>query len=127
MLKSIFHSSLQTGATMGFFSKSGTCSNCGTDGAIKSLFKTKCPNPSCTYYDSSLLVSAAGANYTAHKNHLAESVRLEYLNYQGVARVFDINPKTLLKKGRHVSVCLAGQTRRVSLAVKRIQNPSVLP
>lgn len=108
---------------MGFFSKIIVCPNCGSAGALKTLFKLKCSTPGCSAYDPSLQIP----NNQAAKVTQPQAVRLDYLNFEGKLRQFDIDLKTLRKKGRHISVCLAGQKRRISLAKDRIQNKTVLP
>jgi len=119
---------------MGFFSKIIVCPNCGSQGAIKTLFKLKCPTPGCVAYDPSVQMPSTKTALSpdsvfsgAPKVAQTQTVRLDYLNFEGKLRQFEIDPRTLRKKGRHISVCLAGQKRRISLAKDRIQNKNCLP
>ena len=120
---------------MGLFGKFESfvvCPCCRQKGAKKSLGAIKCRNVSCAKYDSqyaqSVLPSGAPSrgvqSFSGNFNPGLNSLTLEYRNYLGDDKSFDIDKTTLIGKAAYVSARIAPTGKRVSFNKKFIKNLS---
>jgi hypothetical protein len=104
------------------------CPRCGTKGARKSQGQTRCPNPSCPFFDISLRGAerssrVGGASPPKRKDFSPVSpLAIQYRNFQGEEKTFTADSETLRRKRNHVIARVAPTGRSISLSRDRIQN-----
>ena len=104
------------------------CPRCGTKGARKSQGQTRCPNPSCQYFD--VAVSAArgslrnaGTIALRRGDFAPESpIAIQYRNFRGEEKTFNADSETLRRKRNHIIARVAPTGESISLSRDRIQN-----
>ncbi len=105
------------------------CPACGTKGAKMKDGGTRCPNPSCQYFDGTLgrsgVLRAAGLRKPRRSDYLpGHSLMIEYRNFQGQQKTFTADRESLQRKGNHIVARVAPTGERISLSRDRIQNLS---
>jgi len=103
------------------------CPQCGTKGAHTKDGKTRCPNPSCQYFDGTLgrsgVLRAAGLR-TARRSDFVPTNALDicYRNFQGQEKTFKGDREWIALKRNHVLVRVAPTGETIALSRDRIQN-----
>ena len=111
------------------------CPECRTPGATKRFGRVKCRNSSCPNYDYGYALSAPNTSSSPGSSSLSRqfqgnfdpgSYRMEirYRNFRGEEQSYTGDRRTLRRRGRHISICLAPTGRRASFALKWILSPS---
>ena len=104
------------------------CPRCGKKGARKSQGQTRCPNPSCPFFDISLRgtpngLRVSGASRPKHGDFSPESpLAIRYRNFQGQEKTFTADSETLRYKRNHIIARVAPTGRSIALSRDRIQN-----
>jgi len=116
---------------MGFldslFGKS-RCPRCGSKGARKSGNQTRCPNPSCQFFDATLRAAHGGFRVResappSRSDYSPESpVEIHYRNFRGEEKSFIAEKQTLRRKRNHIVAQVAPTGENISLSRDRIQN-----
>jgi hypothetical protein len=120
------------------------CPGCG-DGRARQLFfgRIRCANRACAYFDPSLAnrleekgqaESAplyrnprTGERITKSKaarsfNPGGRVIQVRYKNFRGEEKTFSGDPRTLRRRGNHISLCVSPSGIRLALARGRIFN-----
>jgi hypothetical protein len=113
------------------------CPSCGTPGARKSENRIRCPNSLCGYFDPILASSrpvspaqmvrpvppaAATPRTPGSSISSAQTVTIQYRNFEGQSKVFTVDAKSVVRRNNHIVARLASSPQRVALARNRIQN-----
>ena len=102
------------------------CPRCGTKGARKSRGQTRCPNPSCPFFDISLRTDAKSPRLRGSSPvgdfspELPLAIR--YRNFQGEEKTFTAERQSLRRKRNHIIARVAPTGACISLSRDRIQN-----
>lgn len=106
------------------------CPQCGTKGARTSNDQTRCPNPSCQYFDGTLR-GRRGRNRMGglfaprRSDYLPErSLAIRYRNFQGQDKTFTADQKSLIRRRNHIIARVAPTGETIALSRDRIQNLS---
>ena len=135
---------------MGFFNAlkdilgSEKCPACGTRGSRRSGSEIRCLNPVCQYFNPSFAPaagspqppqqgrpsgwsssptstpSASGSSQSGSAP--AGSVTIQYRNFQGQAKTFYADGRSLHREKNHINATVAPKSQQISLARDRIQN-----
>src|SRR5262245_8889586 len=111
-----------------FLFEPGKCPRCGQKVARKSQGQTRCPNPSCPFFDISLSSTSdsprvGGASRPKHGDFSPQSqLAIRYRNFQGEEKTFTADSDTLRRKRNHIIARVAPTGRSISLSRDRIQN-----
>jgi hypothetical protein len=112
------------------------CSACGTWGAIKSLWKVKCVNPSCSKYDAehaaayqqNRIVGKTVAEVFPHLKGKASpedySLRIRYKNFRGDEIIYSADPSSGYTKDEHLVIRVAPTGQHITFRISAIQNRS---
>lgn len=105
------------------------CPQCGTKGARTSEGRTRCPNPSCQYFDGTLgrsgVLRAAGLRKPRRSDFFPESpLEIRYRNFQGQEKTFTAEKRWLLRRRNHIIARVAPTGETIALSRDRIQNLS---
>jgi len=121
------------------FSGKINCPDCGSPGAKKSGGRVLCPNTSCPNFSSEMAEAQRAASTPPRRAAASpaspapaggpqpmgtETILVHYRNFQGVDKTFSADPDTARRRGNHISLCIAPNGIRVTLARERIQNLS---
>jgi len=122
---------------MGFLDSWGSlvaCPECGARRARKLLWKVKCRNPNCRYYDSAYAANA-DLNIIRNKDvgeifpHLkgtftpgAGSIRIRYENFRGDQLNYLADTDDAYRAGEFVVLRVAPTGRRIAFRLSSIQN-----
>lgn len=110
------------------------CPACGANGAIKTLWKIKCPNRSCVHCDMELMQEAESrgpaifdvppevAMLKGDFNPGGNSLDIRYRNHRGQDRVYTGDRTSIRRKLGIITIRLAPTGRRVNFDWKRIRN-----
>lgn len=103
------------------------CPQCGTKGARTSDGRTRCPNPSCQYFDGSLgrrgTLRLGGTRTPRRSDYSpARALYIRYRNFQGQEKTFTADKESLRRKGNHIVARVAPTGEDISLSRERIQN-----
>jgi hypothetical protein len=103
------------------------CPQCGTKGARTSNGQTRCPNPSCQYFDGSLgrggVLRMAGSRAPRRSDFSpARPLAIRYRNFQGQEKTFTAAKESLQKKNNHIIARVAPTGEKIALSRDRIQN-----
>ncbi len=106
-----------------------SCPVCGTNGAKTKDCRTRCPNPSCQYFDGTLgrsgVLRAAGLRKPRRSDYVPDSLlEIRYRNFRGEEKTFRADENSLLRRRNHISARVAPTGERISLSRDRIQNLS---
>jgi hypothetical protein len=98
------------------------CPLCGTKGARVSSGRTRCPNPSCQYFDGTL--RRGGLRWRAWRSDYspASPVHIRYRNFQGQEKTFTADKESLRRTRNHIIARVAPTGENISLSRDRIQN-----
>jgi len=100
----------------------GKCPQCGTAGARKSQGQTRCPNPSCRYFDASLRQSADTPLEWRGDFSPASPFAIRYRNFRGEEKTFTAERLTLRRSRNHIVAQVAPTGTSISLSRDRIEN-----
>jgi hypothetical protein len=106
------------------------CPECGTKGARTSQGRTRCPNPSCQYFDGTLrgrggrhrngrLLAPRRSDYSPER-----PLAIRYCNFQGQEKTFTTDQKSVMRRGNHIVARVAPTGETIALSRDRIQNLS---
>lgn len=96
------------------------CPQCGTKGARVSKGRTRCPNPSCRYFDGAL-----GRGRPRRSDYSpAQPLDIRYRNFQGQEKTFTADQESLRRTKNHIIARVAPTGENISLSRDRIQNLS---
>jgi len=102
------------------------CPRCGTKGARKSQGQTRCPNPSCQYFDVAIGAARGRLQGTIASRRGDFSPRspieIRYRNFRGQEKAFTAESKTLRRKRNHIIAQVVPTGESISLSRERIQN-----
>jgi hypothetical protein len=103
------------------------CPHCGAKGARTSDGRTRCPNPSCQYFDGTLgrggVLRRAGARAPRRSDYSPwKSLQIRYRNFQGQEKTFTADRETLQRKRNHIIARVTPTGENISLSRDRIQN-----
>ena len=93
----------------------GKCPQCGTAGARKSQGQTRCPNPSCRYFDASLRQSADTPLEWRGDFSPASPFAIRYRNFRGEEKTFTAERLTLRRSRNHIVAQVAPTGTSISL------------
>src|SRR5579862_2240258 len=94
------------------------CPLCGTKGARISDGRTRCPNPSCQYFDGTL-GRPRQSDYSP-----VSPLYIRYRNFQGQEKTFTGEKESLRRTKNHIIARVAPTGQNISLSRDRIQNLS---
>jgi len=105
------------------------CPQCGTKGARTSDGRTRCPNPSCQYFDGTLgrggRLRLGGTRAPRRCDYSPmRALYIRYRNFQGQEKTFTADKDSLQRKGNHIVARVAPTGENISLSRDRIQNLS---
>jgi hypothetical protein len=104
------------------------CPRCGTTGARKSQGQTRCPNPSCPFFDISLRSNPKSARLRGispvrQGGFSPESpLTIRYRNFRGEEKTFIADSGSLRRTRNHIIARVAPTGESISLCRDRIQN-----
>jgi hypothetical protein len=103
------------------------CPQCGTKGARTSDGQTRCPNPSCQYFDGTLgrggRLRLGGARLPRRSDYSpARALAIRYRNFQGQEKIFTADKESLQRKHNHIVAVVAPTGEKIALSRDRIQN-----
>jgi|GEM_PF-1293260 len=112
----------------------GVCPECRTAGALSSFKGPRCPNPSCSHYDSTLALGgfteapapSMRSNFEGNFDPGADSLRIQYRNYLGQDRVFTGDSKSVRKGKNSFSVRVTPTGKRIRFKKKFVRNAEEL-
>ena len=108
-----------------FLFKKTRCPLCGTKGARASDGRTRCPNPSCQYFDGTLGRDGARARRPRRSDYSpASALYIRYRNFQGQEKTFTADKESLRRTKNHIIARVAPTGEKISLSRDRIQNLS---
>jgi hypothetical protein len=107
------------------------CPQCGTKGARMSEGRTRCPNPSCQYFDGSLgrggVLRMAGMRVSRRSDYSpARPLAIRYCNFQGFEKIFTADKESLQRKRNHILARVMPTGERIALSRDRILNLEVV-
>lgn len=100
------------------------CPRCGTKGARSSNGRTRCPNPSCQYFDGTLGRGGRGRRARRSDYSPASPISIRYRNFQGQEQTFTADQESLRRTRNHIVARVAPTGENISLSRDRIQNLS---
>ena len=105
------------------------CPQCGTKGARIKDGMTRCPNPSCQYFDGTLgrsgVLRAAGLRTARRSEYVpTDSLDIRYRNFQGQEKTFKGDREGIVRRRNHIIVRVAPTGETITLSRDRIQNLS---
>jgi len=105
------------------------CPNCGTKGARTKDGRTRCPNPSCQYFDGTLgrsgVLQAAGLRAARRSDFVpTNALDIRYVNFQGLEKTFKGDKDWIVRRRNHIIVRVAPTGETITLSRDRIQNLS---
>lgn len=105
------------------------CPLCGTKGARISDGRTRCPNPSCQYFDGTLRrgghLRLGGARAPRRSDYLpGNPLHIRYRNFEGQEKTFTADKESLRRTKNHIVARVAPTGQNISLSRDRIQNLS---
>ena len=103
------------------------CPQCGAKGARTSDGRTRCPNPSCRYFDGTLGRSGTarlGGSRTPRRSDYSptRAIAIRYRNFQGQDKTFTADEESLERKRNHIVARVAPTGEKIALSRDRIQN-----
>ena len=103
------------------------CPQCGSKGARTSDGRTRCPNPSCQYFDGTLgrggRLRFAGTRVPRRTDYSpARALAIRYRNFQGQEKTFTADQESLERKRNHIVARVAPTGEKIALSRDRIQN-----
>lgn len=127
------------------------CPACGTPGARRSGSEIRCLNPVCQYFNPSFAPTAgspqppqqaqppqgrpagwssapgstpssSGPSLSGSGPAPAGSVTIQYRNFQGQAKTFYADPRSLHREKNHIKATVTPKNQPISLSRDRIQN-----
>jgi hypothetical protein len=110
-----------------FLFGSSKCPRCGTRGARKSQGQTRCPNPSCPFFDINLRTAQQSSRSKTvarlRGDFSPESpLEIQYRNFRGEDKTFTADTSTLRRKNNHIVAQVVPTGQKISLSRDRIQN-----
>jgi hypothetical protein len=100
------------------------CPLCGTKGARTSNGRTRCPNPSCQYFDGTLGRGGRTRGVRRSDYLPVSSVYIRYRNFQGQEKTFTADKESLRRTKNHIIARVAPTGENISLSRDRIRNLS---
>jgi hypothetical protein len=106
------------------------CPQCGTKGARTSNDQTRCPNPSCQYFDGTLRGRGGrnrmGGLFAPRRSDYSPErpLAIRYRNFRGEEKTFTADKGWLVRRRNHIVVRVAPTGETISLSRDRIQNLS---
>jgi hypothetical protein len=108
-----------------FLFKKTNCPLCGTKGARVSDGRTRCPNPSCQYFDSALRRGGRMLRGPRQSDYSpVNALYIRYRNFQGQEKAFTAEKESLRRTRNHIIARVAPTGENISLSRDRIQNLS---
>jgi hypothetical protein len=105
------------------------CPFCRKRGAKKTLGFIKCANPQCPKYDPQLIPPSNVMvpprkikTFSGNFDPGANTISIQYRNYLGEERVYDVDKTTLHTKREHISACVVPTGKRIAFNKKFIKN-----
>ena len=100
------------------------CPLCGTKGARVSTDRTRCPNPSCQYFDGTLRRGGLARGARRSDYSPVSAIYIRYRNFQGQEKTFTADKESLRRTRNHIIARVAPTGENISLSRDRIQNLS---
>lgn len=98
------------------------CPVCGSPGARKFLWVTKCNYPGCPTNKNKNIQKEKRQPLKGNFDPGANSIELRYKNYRGEDKTYTGDRSTLCRKGNYLSLFLVPTGRRCAFDRRRIQN-----